>query len=107
TIIDTTFINRHLDELLNDTDYKGFPVVNNVKNMLLTGYISRSELRYAMDKAKKKSGISLMSPCYFSSNLPILGSTAFIDFRPWVDQTPITISPKFPMEMTIELFRKM
>ncbi|CAG8542451.1 10114_t:CDS:10 [Cetraspora pellucida] len=96
-----------LDELLNDTDYKGFPVINNVKNMLLTGYISRSELRYAMDKAKKKPGISLMSPCYFSSNLPLLDSTAFIDFRPWMDQTPITISPKFPMEMTIELFRKM
>ncbi|CAG8540609.1 15699_t:CDS:10, partial [Gigaspora rosea] len=95
-----------LDELLKDTDYKGFPVVNNVKNMLLTGYISRSELRYAMDKAKKKPGISLLSPCYFS-NLPILDSTAFIDFKPWMDQTPITISPKFPMEMTIELFRKM
>ncbi|CAG8728961.1 15483_t:CDS:10, partial [Dentiscutata erythropus] len=96
-----------LDELLNDTDYKGFPVVNNEKTMLLTGYISRSELRYAMDKAKKKPGISLLSPCYFSSNLPILDSTSFIDFKPWMDQTPITISPKFPMEMTIELFRKM
>ncbi|CAG8449251.1 8998_t:CDS:10 [Scutellospora calospora] len=96
-----------LDELLNETDYKGFPVVNNLRNMLLTGYISRSELRYAMDKAKKKPGILLSSPCYFSSNLPILDSTAFIDFKPWMDQTPITISPKFPMEMTIELFKKM
>jgi hypothetical protein len=29
-------------------DYKGFPVVHNAKDMLLTGYISRSELRYAI-----------------------------------------------------------
>ncbi|CAG8705620.1 16127_t:CDS:2, partial [Acaulospora morrowiae] len=40
-------------------------------------------------------------------NLPILDSTIFVDFRPWMDQTPITISHKFPMEMVIELFRKM
>ncbi|CAG8702070.1 15562_t:CDS:10, partial [Acaulospora morrowiae] len=37
-----------LEELLNDTDYKGFPVVHNPRDMLLIGYISRSELRFAM-----------------------------------------------------------
>jgi hypothetical protein len=34
-------------------------------------------------------------------------STKAIDVSPWLDQTPITIVPKYPMEMTIELFRKM
>ncbi|CAG8626748.1 4929_t:CDS:10 [Ambispora leptoticha] len=96
-----------LDELLTDTDYKGFPVVINSRDMLLIGYISRSELRYAIEKARTTQGISSSSPCYFSNNLPILDSNAFIDFRPWMDQTPITVSHKFPMETVIELFRKM
>ncbi|CAG8565857.1 9338_t:CDS:10 [Diversispora eburnea] len=96
-----------LEELLNETEYKGFPVVHNSRNMLLIGYISRSELRYAMEKVKRKQGISSSAPCYFSSNIPILDSTIFVDFRPWMDQTPITISHKFPMEMVIEIFRKM
>jgi len=81
--------------------------------MLLTGYISRSELKYAMgmnsktviknllfikvfiiigfftfflDKARRNQGISSSSSCYFSSNLPILDSSPFIDFQPWMDQ---------------------
>ncbi|RHZ61178.1 hypothetical protein Glove_349g121 [Diversispora epigaea] len=96
-----------LEELLNETDYKGFPVVHDSRNMLLIGFISRSELRFAMEKVKTKPGISNLAPCYFSSNIPILDSTIFVDFRPWMDQTPITISHKFPMEMVIEIFRKM
>ncbi|CAI2169908.1 3629_t:CDS:10 [Funneliformis geosporum] len=109
-VIDTTGHNTldSLKQLLRDTGYKGFPVVNNkAKNMILNGYISRSELKYAIDKARGKQGISSSSSCYFSSNLPVLDSSPFIDFQPWMDQTPITVSHKFPMEMVIELFRKM
>ncbi|CAG8600346.1 6369_t:CDS:10 [Funneliformis caledonium] len=108
-VIDTTGHNTldSLKQLLRDTDYKGFPVVNNAKNMLLNGYISRSELKYAIEKASGKQGITSSSSCYFSSNLSALDSSPFIDFQPWMDQTPITVSHKFPMEMIIELFRKM
>ncbi|CAG8819487.1 4096_t:CDS:2, partial [Dentiscutata erythropus] len=37
-------------------------------------------------KVKRKQGISSSAPCYFSSNIPILDSTIFVDFRPWMDQ---------------------
>lgn len=30
-----------------------------------------------------------------------------LDFRSWVDQTPITVHPNFPIEMVAELFKKM
>ncbi|CAG8506984.1 4797_t:CDS:10 [Paraglomus occultum] len=87
TVITATGHTIHsLDELLQDVDYKGFPVINNGRELLLIGYISRSELRYALDKARKKQGASASSPCYFSSNLPILDSIRFVDFRPWMDQ---------------------
>ncbi|KAI9138813.1 chloride channel [Paraphysoderma sedebokerense] len=75
-----------IDELLHDTDYNGFPVVNNIRDMLLVGYINRSELKYAANRAKKYG---------------------LADFREWMDHTPITLVPKFPMEMVIEMFRKM
>jgi chloride channel 3/4/5 len=30
-----------------------------------------------------------------------------MDLRSWVDQTPITVHPNFPIEMVAELFKKM
>jgi chloride channel 3/4/5 len=31
----------------------------------------------------------------------------FLDFKSWIDQTPVTVSPKCPMEIVLELFRKL
>nr|CAG8435974.1 10549_t:CDS:10 [Entrophospora candida] len=93
-IVSAGYTLNSLETILNDTNYKGFPVVHSSDDLLLN------------EKAKKQ-GISSSCPCYFSNNLPILDSSEFVDFRPWMDQTPITVSHKFPMEMVIELFRKM
>ncbi|KAK9703524.1 hypothetical protein K7432_010687 [Basidiobolus ranarum] len=96
-----------LDEIIQYTDYKGFPVVNSLRDMMLIGFISRSELRFAIEQAKRTDGISGSSPCYFGTALPILEATAYVDLRPWMDMTPITASYKLSMEVVMELFRKM
>ncbi|KAL1923502.1 uncharacterized protein VTP21DRAFT_8482 [Calcarisporiella thermophila] len=98
---------ENLDELLHETDYKGFPVVNSLGDLALVGYISRSELRYALEEARTKSNVDASSPCYFTSNFPILESSAFVDLRPWMDLTPITASYKSPMILIVDLFQKM
>lgn len=97
-----------LEELLQTTDVKGFPVVNSVQDMMLIGYAGRAELRYALDEARRQPLINGSTPCYFNSDLlPLFDSTPFVDLRPWVDQTPITLSPKFPMDMVMEVFKKL
>ncbi|KAI9105517.1 chloride channel [Phlyctochytrium arcticum] len=109
-----------LDELLQGTEYKGYPVVEGEGGMLV-GYAGSAELRYAVAQAHK-SNLPPSSICVFTdltdaSSTPISiqtlpsspssPSSSYLDLRPWTDQTPPTISPKFPMELVMELFKKM
>ncbi|KAG0236911.1 hypothetical protein BGW42_002409 [Actinomortierella wolfii] len=94
-----------LDNLLRETDYKGYPVVSSLRDMMLVGYISRTELRYALDEARKRN---LPGSTPVGNVVPILESTpAFIELRLWMDQTPITVSHRFPMDQIIVIFRKL
>jgi len=47
-----------LEEILRSQPYKGFPVVSDVREATLVGYISRSELRFALDQARHIRGLS-------------------------------------------------
>ncbi|ORY94289.1 chloride channel [Lobosporangium transversale] len=94
-----------LDSLLRETHYKGYPVVNSLRDMMLVGYISRTELRYAIDEARKRN---LPGNTPAGNVVPILENTpAFIEFRLWMDQTPITVSHRFPMDQVIVIFRRL
>ncbi|KAF9286060.1 hypothetical protein BGZ88_009274 [Linnemannia elongata] len=94
-----------LDNLLHETHYKGYPVVNSLRDMMLVGYISRTELRYAIDEARRRN---LPGSTPAGNVVPILENTpAFIEFRLWMDQTPITVSHRFPMDQVIVIFRKL
>ncbi|KAF8975353.1 hypothetical protein BGZ46_009194, partial [Entomortierella lignicola] len=94
-----------LDNLLHDTHYKGYPVVNSLRDMMLVGYISRTELRYAIDEARRRN---LPGNTPAGNVVPILENTpAFIEFRLWMDQTPITVSHRFPMDQVIVIFRRL
>ncbi|KAF9115074.1 hypothetical protein BGX27_008997 [Mortierella sp. AM989] len=94
-----------LDNLLHDTHYKGYPVVSSLRDMMLVGYISRTELRYAIDEARKRN---LPGNTPAGNVVPILENTpAFIEFRLWMDQTPITVSHRFPMDQVIVIFRRL
>ncbi|KAI8909258.1 chloride channel [Powellomyces hirtus] len=109
---------ENLEELLQTTSFKGYPVVDSQETMGLIGYAGSAELRYALDQARR-SGLPPTTPCTFSdtsvSALGLPGSFSleeeqnpnYLDLGPWTDHTPMTISPRFPMEMVLELFKKM
>jgi len=46
---------KYIDQMLSETNFQGFPVVQDRKNMILLGYIGRSELRYAIGKVENKA----------------------------------------------------
>ncbi|RIB21537.1 chloride channel [Gigaspora rosea] len=104
-----------IDQILLETNYQGFPVVQDKKSMMLLGCIGRVELKYAIDKAKRVRGTSNSAHCFFNpddtkyidSSGNGEGSSNFIDFAPFIDQTPITVHPRLPLETVMDLFKKM
>ncbi|KAJ3156574.1 hypothetical protein HDU89_004356 [Geranomyces variabilis] len=119
-----------LEEMLGSTTCKGYPVVDERGTMGLIGYAGRAELRYALDQARS-SGVLPTTPCSFADTViheaspaqhtsPLAfsfddeedindgsASTQLLDLAAWTDHTPMTIGPRFPMEMVVELFKKM
>lgn len=90
-----------LDDILENTDYRGFPVVQDKDTMQLIGYIGRSELKYLVTRAQKVNKAHAATICRFrsdSNDLEVLtdtisddgyiirGSSEAVDFGPYVDQ---------------------
>ncbi|KAF1985088.1 hypothetical protein K402DRAFT_335334 [Aulographum hederae CBS 113979] len=61
---------RDVEKLLQESRYQGFPIVEDRASMTLIGYIGRTELRYALDRAKKDQLVSPAAKCYFTPPPP-------------------------------------
>ena len=117
-----------LRNLLRTTSFRGFPVLRMQKKSffnpgkqsadplrkaqnVLLGYISRTELAYALDHAIKIGGRasplrSATMMCYFMyTNDQDLASS--IDLRPWMDQTPITLHANSNLQLAVSMFQKL
>ncbi|KAK4702132.1 chloride channel 3/4/5, partial [Phenoliferia sp. Uapishka_3] len=106
-----------LESLLVKTSYQGFPVVRSRTDVTLLGDISRADLRIAIDKAELAQLVSPDAPCLFCPEDPVspespanefddIESTS-IDFTSYVNQTPLTVSPKQPLEIVMQIFKRM
>ncbi|KAJ8060606.1 hypothetical protein OCU04_010917 [Sclerotinia nivalis] len=120
----TGYTMRHLEKLLLEDRYQGFPIVEDRVSKILVGYIGRTELRYAIDRVKRDRTISPSAKCYFSppNNIlthdPITPTTpagpkkfegmasSSVDFSRFIDSTPVTVHPRLPLETVMELFQK-
>ncbi|KAF7886281.1 hypothetical protein EAF00_010384 [Botryotinia globosa] len=120
----TGYTMRHLEKLLLEDRYQGFPIVEDRVSKILVGYIGRTELRYAIDRVKRDRTISPSAKCYFSppnnnsTHDPMTpttpaASTTFegmasssVDFSRFIDSTPVTVHPRLPLETVMELFQK-
>jgi chloride channel 3/4/5 len=111
---------KDVESLLKGDEYQGFPIVEDAESKILVGYIGHTELRYAMDRARKERSIGPNARCYFSppaSHNPITPTTpavatfsatasTSVDFNRYIDPTPVTVHPRLPLETVMELFRK-
>ncbi|KAK9461077.1 chloride channel [Lipomyces oligophaga] len=96
----------HLEELLRSNEYKGFPIVQDRDSYALVGYITRSELKFALQQAKTMPRFSVWTPCLFSGVVPS-GAGAFVDFRQVVDNTPWNISYRSTLLLATTMFQQM
>ena len=114
------------EKLLEDTNYSGFPIVEDVQSMVLLGYIGRTELRFAIDRARKQGLMSPSAKCAFvpealheaqtpTSTIPPItfdgiatsSGQQTVDFSQFVDSTPLAVHPQLPLETAMEFFKKM
>ena len=68
-----------LSSILDKTSYSGFPIVTDRTSRLIIGYIGRTELQYALTKAKTDRMLSAGATCLFSQDalpLPPNGATS-------------------------------
>ena len=123
-----------IHKLLAETLYSGFPIVEDATSMELIGYIGRTELRYALDRAKRDQHVPNTARCSFdplddshagASRHPSMtpstpGPAVFfddaaesaqqimtLDLSKFIDATPISVHPHLPLETTMELFKKL
>lgn len=121
---------REAEHMLSDNKFQGFPIVEDRSNKILVGYIGRTELRYAIDRARSEGLISPRARCVFTKDAaeasvarrasgpqPRAADTfdeiqssvgaGVVDFSRYVDHTPLTVHPRLPLETVMEIFKKM
>ncbi|EAU31879.1 hypothetical protein ATEG_07617 [Aspergillus terreus NIH2624] len=122
---------REAEHLLSDNKFQGFPIVEDRTSKILVGYIGRTELRYAIDRARAAGMLSPNACCVFtkeaaeasvarrasSVSRQTLAPETFddiqrsagasdVDFSPYIDHTPLTVHPRLALETVIEIFKK-
>jgi chloride channel 3/4/5 len=120
-----------LQQILRTTSYRGFPVVafkktttgtaaevtsnrrQSVRENIFLGYISRTELSFALDRvvhstrnAPDSGVVTSETPCYFSYHADMTSNHG-IDMRPWMDQTPITLNVNSSLQLAVHMFQKL
>ncbi|KAJ1933236.1 hypothetical protein FBU59_006096, partial [Linderina macrospora] len=97
-----------LHDLLQHESFSGFPIVKSTRTMALVGYISRSDLGMVVGRALSSSMHTSDSPCCFTKPSTIeVTHEQMVDFRPWVDLTPMTIHYSMDINAVAEIFRQL
>jgi chloride channel 3/4/5 len=97
-----------LRQMLSQHRFRGFPVIDNSRggDALLLGYISRTELSYALRLALSSRNLAPDTEAHFSHQ-PLSDPTTSLDLRPWMDQTPITLNARASFQLTVSMFQKL
>ncbi|OCT99635.1 H(+)/Cl(-) exchange transporter 3 isoform X1 [Xenopus laevis] len=99
-----------VESLINDTSYNGFPVIMSKESQRLVGFALRRDLTLAIENARKKQeGIVGSSRVCFAQHTPSLPaeSPRPLKLRSILDMSPFTVTDQTPMEIVVDLFRKL
>lgn len=119
---------HEVENVLASNHFNGFPIVEDASSNILVGYIGRTELRYALDRARRDQMVPTHAKCFFTPQshrgiMPITPSTPnpavtfdsiaetsgqmSVDLSKFVDSTPLAVHPRLPLETVMELFKKL
>jgi chloride channel 3/4/5 len=95
-----------LNNLLTSYTFRGFPIIDNARNAVLRGYISRTELTFALTSAIDARKLPPETEAFFLHQ-PLADPTLTLDLRPWMDQTPITLNANSSFGLVVSMFQKL
>ncbi|KAL2271798.1 hypothetical protein VTJ83DRAFT_1169 [Remersonia thermophila] len=96
-----------LAKVLADHPYRGFPVVSDPRDAVLLGYISRAELAYTLRAAAQPPRSLPPETEAFFAHQPLADPRTTLDLRPWMDQTPLTLSSRCRLHLAVSYFQKL
>ncbi|KAI0001275.1 voltage-gated chloride channel [Russula compacta] len=118
-----------IESYVDAAKVKGFPIIVDDETRTLVGYIGLQQLRRAIDEIKRIHDLSPDILCTFSPDpseqpdarwsaveneedmesnvLYAVASPGVLKLWPWVNQTPLTVSSKLPLEVVMQLFKRM
>uniref|UniRef100_W5NAI5 Chloride channel protein n=1 Tax=Lepisosteus oculatus TaxID=7918 RepID=W5NAI5_LEPOC len=99
-----------VETLISETTYSGFPVVVSHESQRLVGFVLRRDLVISIENARKRQdGIVSTSHIYFTEYMPPQPSTspAQLKLRSIMDLSPFTVTDHTPMEIVVDIFRKL
>ncbi|KAG9274493.1 H(+)/Cl(-) exchange transporter 5-like [Astyanax mexicanus] len=101
---------EEVEAMISDTSYSGFPVVVSNESQRLVGFVLRRDLVISIDNARRcQEGIVGASHILFTDHSPSqpLGGPPPLNLRSILDLSPLAVTDHTPMEITVDIFRKL
>ncbi|XP_043099769.1 H(+)/Cl(-) exchange transporter 5 isoform X2 [Puntigrus tetrazona] len=101
---------EEVERLISDTTYSGFPVVVSQQSQRLVGFVLRRDLVISLENARRyQDGVVSMSPVLFTECDPPMSPNAppAVKLRNILDLSPFTVTVHTPMEIVVDIFRKL
>ncbi|XP_070785605.1 H(+)/Cl(-) exchange transporter 5 [Enoplosus armatus] len=99
-----------VEALVESTHYSGFPVVVSSESQRLVGFVLRRDLLISIDNARKRQeGVVSASHVVFTDHAPPQAADAPppLRLRGIMDLSPFTVTDHTPMDITVDIFRKL
>ncbi|XP_051790461.1 H(+)/Cl(-) exchange transporter 5 isoform X3 [Erpetoichthys calabaricus] len=99
-----------MEALISETTYSGFPVVVSRESQRLVGFVLRRDIIISIENARKRQdGIVSTSVIYFTEHTPPHppNSISPLKLRNIMDLSPFTVTDHTPMEIVVDIFRKL
>lgn len=98
-----------IEHTLHDTSVQGFPIVETLASRTLVGFIGRTELRYAVDRARRASFLPPDATLLFTTDADDAAppGPAALDLTRLTNATPLTVHPRLPLETVLDIFKKL
>ena len=98
-----------VEEILDQTDHNGFPVVVSMESQYLVGFVLRRDLMLAIANAKQRiEDSSANTLLLFTQHVPP-HADGMVPLKLWkiLDLAPTCVTDKTPMESVVNMFRKL
>ncbi|XP_045144206.1 H(+)/Cl(-) exchange transporter 5 [Echinops telfairi] len=99
-----------VETIISETTYSGFPVVVSRESQRLVGFVLRRDLIISIENARKRQdGIVSTSIIYFTEHSPPMPpyTPPTLKLRNILDLSPFTVTDLTPMEIVVDIFRKL